>query len=514
MDRPAVMPDEPAPPVRPSPDRFNSPPARRPQAGSTTRRFVQLLAVFLCLFLVVRTVALEPFGVPTGSMAPALIGNHREARCSRCDYRVVVGEPGPDARPVRFDSCRCPNCGQTVDLSNAREVPGDRLMVDKTAYLARPPRRWEVAVFQCPADLTKPYVKRVVGLPGELIHVSGGDVYADGQLLRKTLAQFREVRVPTFDMAYTPADGWAVRWLVEPIADPRRPASRGQGKPADESVLRDGGLFLDATLAPEGVGLTYRHWDLDAKVEEAVGDWLGYNGGPAERRNRFGRRRPDAEPDPAHDFAVEFDLEVVAGEGMFAVRLTDGADGVRADLPIDPAPAAVRVARDGTDEASAGLPGLTPGRTCHIEFALVDRRASLAIDGREVVTPLDLPFDPPGRARRGGMSRPLQLGVRGASVVVRNLRLDRDIHYLSVGKAGDGWKLGADEYFLLGDNTSNSHDSRLWMVDGNPSPGVTEADFIGKPFLIHQPLRLGRVTLNGQARLFQTLDWSRLRWLR
>jgi hypothetical protein len=33
-----------------------------------------------------------------------------------------------------------------------------------------------VAVFQCPADLTKPYVKRVVGLAAELIHVSGGDV--------------------------------------------------------------------------------------------------------------------------------------------------------------------------------------------------------------------------------------------------------------------------------------------------------------------------------------------------
>jgi signal peptidase S26 family len=205
---------------------------------------------------------------------------------------------------------------------------------------------------------------------------------------------------------------------------------------------------------------------------------------------------------------------VVAGSGAFAVRLTDGADGVRADLPIGPSPAAVRVARDGTDEASDGPPGLTAGRTYRIEFAFVDRRASLAIDGREVVAPLDLPFDPPGRERRGGMARPLQLGVYGASVAVRNLRMDRDIHYLSVGKVGDGWRLGPDEYFLLGDNTSNSHDSRLWAIDGNPAPGVSEAYFIGKPFLIHQPLRLGRVTIGGKDRLFQTLDWSRLRWLR
>ena len=41
----------------------------------------------------------------------------------------------------------------------------DFILVDKTAYLPRLPRRWEVAVFHCPADLTKPYVKRVAGLP-------------------------------------------------------------------------------------------------------------------------------------------------------------------------------------------------------------------------------------------------------------------------------------------------------------------------------------------------------------
>ncbi len=512
MDRPAVIPGEPAPDWSSAPAPLSAaPPVRHPPAASTVRRLVQMLVVFLSLFLVVRTVALEPFGVPTGSMAPALIGNHREARCPRCDARVVVGEPGPDARPVRFDVCRCPNCGQTVDLSAAREVPGDRLMVDKTAFMARAPRRWEIAVFLCPVDDTKPYVKRIVGLPGEQIHVSGGDVYADGHLLRKTLEQFREVRIPAFDMAHAPAEGWAVRWRVEPVVGAKQPTT---GKPADETVLRDGALVLDGRQSPGGIGLTYRHWNLDAKEEEAVGDWLAYNGGPTERRNGFARRRPTAAPDPVHDFAVEFDLEVIAGPGTFAVRLSDGADGVRADLPILPDPAAIRVTHDGTAEVSTGPPGLAPGKTYRVEFAFVDRRASLAIDGKELVAPLDLPFDPPGRERRGGMSRPLQLGVRGATVVVRNLRLFRDIHYLSAGKAGEGWQLGPDEYFFLGDNTSNSHDSRYWARDGVPLPGVPEGDFVGKPFLIHQPLRLGRVTVGGKDRLFQTLDWSRLRWLR
>jgi signal peptidase I len=157
---------------------------------------------------------------------------------------------------------------------------------------------------------------------------------------------------------------------------------------------------------------------------------------------------------------------------------------------------------------------LKPRKTYRVEFAFVDRRASLAIDGREVITPLDLPFDPPARPARGGMSRPFQLGASNASVIVRNLRLTHDIHYLSVGKADRGWPLAADEYFLLGDNSSNSHDSRYWAINDRPSPGVPEAAFIGKPFLIHQPLRLGRLSINGTERTFRTLDWARVRWLR
>jgi signal peptidase I len=477
---------------------------------------VHALAVFLCLFLVIRTVGLEPYGVPTGSMALALIGNHREAPCPRCDYPVRVGDPGPEARQVRFETCRCPNCGHTVDLSAAREVPGDRLMVDKTAYLHRGPRRWEVAVFHCPADLTKPYVKRVAGLPGELIRIAGGDVYADGELCRKTLAQFREVRVPVFDMNYPPRpDGWNVRWLVGPLDRPTQPTAGGPGSPktADESVLRDNALFLDGTA--EGVGLTYRHWNLDTREEEPVGDWLGYNGGPSEQRGGFARTRPGADPVLAKDFAVEFDLEVLAGSGTFTVRLSDGADLVNADLPVGGGADRLRVAHHGGVLTATGRAlTLPPGKTYRVEFAFVDRRASLAIDGEEVGAALDLPADPPGKSRRRETSRPLQLGVRGASVAVRNLRLYRDIHYQAVGKASGGWRLGPDEYFLLGDNTSNSHDSRLWAIDDKPAPGVPEADFIGKPFLVHQPLKLGRVTVNGKDRAFQTLDWSRLRWLR
>ena len=100
------------------------------------------------------------------------------------------------------------------------------------------------------------------------------------------------------------------------------------------------------------------------------------------------------------------------------------------------------------------------------------------------------------------------------SVTLRNVKLWRDIHYRSDGvEEVNGTKspcqLAADEFFVLGDNSANSHDSRAWKT-----PGVPERDFIGKPFLIHQPLKAGHVNVNGGAKAFQTVDWDRLRWVR
>jgi signal peptidase I len=458
------------------------------------RRAVTAGIIFLCGFLFVRTMAVEPFGVPTGSMAPALHGNHREAACPRCGHPVVVGEP---SNGDRHPDAACPNCGKRgIDLSQTWEIPGDRLLVDKNVFNVRSPRRWEVAVFRCPVDLSKPYVKRMIGLPGEAVQLVGGDVFANGVLQRKTLPQVRETRVPFFDLAFAPPITWQQRWLVEPVGDGPKAAA----KPVDETILKADGLHLDATTGP-GVGVTYQHWDLDDKVETPVTDWLAYNGPPRRGRSVF-----------VHDFAFTCDLEVLSGRGSFALRLADGLDSVRAEFPVATGKAeGVRLAANADDPpAQAGFQ-LEVGKTYKLEFAFADRRGLLALDGVEPLPPLDLPAPPDVYPKRGGVSRPLQLGVKGVAVAVRNVKLWRDVHYRDDGPNGTKapYQLAADEYFVVGDNSTNSHDSREWRI-----PGVPERDFIGKPFLIHQPLKAGRVSVNGGAKAFQTVDWDRLRWVR
>lgn len=490
----------------------DAPPAapRRPlvRDGSAFRILLVVSVVFSGLFLLVRTMLVEPFGVPTGSMAPALIGHHREGPCPRCGYPVRVGRTSNG--DGHFVSVACPNCEQYFSLAAAPDLSGDRLLVDKNVYAARAPRRWEMVVFRCPdpdpKELGKPYVKRLIGLPGETLVVSDGDVYVavapdQKELLRKGLEEVRETTVPVFDMAYPPPGGWGVRWVVSGGTDPRLPVGTpGPAPPAP--VIEGGALVLDAAATPQAqVGVSYRHFHLDVRREEPVRVWTAYDGPP----RGFGSLPA------ARDFVFECELEVTAahaGEASFACRLLDGADAVSAELSAGPRRTGrATLTREGHgDLGSAAGVALEPGRRYKLEFAFVDRRVLLALDGKLVVPPADLP----AATGRRELTRPLQLGARGCRVVLRDVRLGRDIHYTHYGEHGTRRpaELGPGEYYLLGDNSGNSQDSRKW-----PSPAVPEGAFIGKPFLVHQPLRAGRVTVNGRERAFQTLDWSRVRWL-
>ena len=62
----------------------------------------------------------------------------------------------------------------------------ERILTDKISYRFRKPQRGEVIIFRAPKDRELDYVKRIIGLPGEKIMVSGNDVYLNDQKLKET----------------------------------------------------------------------------------------------------------------------------------------------------------------------------------------------------------------------------------------------------------------------------------------------------------------------------------------
>ena len=56
---------------------------------------------------------------------------------------------------------------------------------DRTMFAFHPPQHGEVVIFHFPADPTRDFVKRVIGVPGDTIEIRQGDVFRNGQYVEE-----------------------------------------------------------------------------------------------------------------------------------------------------------------------------------------------------------------------------------------------------------------------------------------------------------------------------------------
>ena len=430
-----------------------------------------------------------PMTVSSGSMAAGIRGPHAWVTCGRCGYAFAVGwDQGPTpAHGI------CPLCGcDDGDWPAATPAAGDHLLIDRTA-LSRGacPRRWQVVVFRSPDQAGQYSAKRIVGLPGERVSIEGGDVHIDGEIARKSLAQLRRLCIPVYDSARRPTDArWRARW------GPRRPERTGWKRRGGtyvhngrESEDTDWLAYRHLARGTAGLGGRSHDYWLEHDGELPILDRYGYNG--LDRRmaaNRVG------------DLYFTCELKVLGGHGAVDLEITDGVDRFVVSLDVGRARAALADAR--RTRLLALREALVRTRFVTLELALYDRRVAFAVDGRQVFGQY---YDYARRASEleRGTSRPVAIGSRGGvSLAVRNLRLYRDIHYTGasgVGRAALGVgrpiRLGADEYFVLGDNSPISNDSRYW-----PRPPLLRRELLlGRPFLLHLPAKAVRFEALGLA---------------
>ena len=146
---------------------------------------LEWIAFIVLVVLVVRQMVVEAFRIQHGSMAPTLLGIHKEIRCPNCDRVFDVGEArigpggqvqcsncdyhwegagtyGEDGEPLRFrrpsslgwlwNSATTDNGTplRPADAANRIRRDACRIFVNKFIYQLRKPRRWEVVVFQYP----------------------------------------------------------------------------------------------------------------------------------------------------------------------------------------------------------------------------------------------------------------------------------------------------------------------------------------------------------------------------
>jgi signal peptidase I len=111
---------------------------------------VKTIVYAILIALVVRTVAYEPFNIPSGSMIPTLLVG---------DYLFV----------------------SKFSYGYSRFSLPFGLPLFSGRILFRPPRRGDVVVFKLPTDNSIDYIKRLIGLPGDSIQMKAGELYINGK---------------------------------------------------------------------------------------------------------------------------------------------------------------------------------------------------------------------------------------------------------------------------------------------------------------------------------------------
>ena len=113
----------------------------------------------VALALVIRTVLLQPFSIPSGSMIPTLLVG---------DYVLVT------KWSYGYSKYSLP---LSPDLFDGR-------------ILASEPERGDVIVFRKPSDTDVDFIKRLIGLPGDTVQMRDGVLYINGTAVPKEPAGF------------------------------------------------------------------------------------------------------------------------------------------------------------------------------------------------------------------------------------------------------------------------------------------------------------------------------------
>jgi len=127
----------------------------RERRKSGAREWIEALAVAVLLALFIRTFVVQAFKIPSGSMIPTLqVGDH--ILVSKFTYGVRI--------PV----------------------------LDTWVLGPRAPRRGDIIVFKYPHDETRDFIKRVIGLPGEVVEIRDRHVYINDKPLDEAYPLYRD----------------------------------------------------------------------------------------------------------------------------------------------------------------------------------------------------------------------------------------------------------------------------------------------------------------------------------
>ena len=400
------------------------------------------------------------YDVSEASMAPALVGQHAKLACEACGYNFAIGLPASSAGYVIPERLVCPMCGNhSFGAEREAFLPGDRILSSKQLL----PKRWDLLLFRSPTDLTTLFLKRAVGFAGEELEIIDGEIFINSKLASKPALAREEMWLPVMDTRFRGRKSHRAKLQWRPM-----------GKGNAWCMDRQGWLFNSSEQSQESLGL----------IGE-LSDRLIYN------LNSLAY----IEPEPIHDVRLRVSLSELHGAGELSLVWEHKGRQAKGSLQANGQVSLV-ILRSGRDQTSS-VQTKHVGRDIEADSVLMliirDGYAYLYLGREQLCRAAVGEFE--AKSVRGQMPESCQIRIAASNCRGRigRIQLDRDVHYRAVNS--QSVKIGPRQYYVLGDNSAVSSDSRLgWRVypglTGWDDPTMVPAEFTeGVVTCVYWPLR-------------------------
>ncbi len=253
-------------------------------------------------------------------------------------------------------------------------------------------------------------------------------------------------------------------------------------------------------------------------------------------------RPPDVMP--VSDLRLRFVVDYRGGDGVLRARLIKRDDIFIGELAADGTVRLLHGTRGAPEDLKElGVTRLAeplrPGRQIAFAMQNLDYRVELSVDGQTVLATSDEQYAPDVASLRTlapGETAAPAIMARDLDVELAHVVVERDIYYLSVmsrsavplsyhpwGVQNHPIMLRAGEYYMLGDNSAQSKDSRLWdwvgdhliaRGDAYQLGTVPRDQLIGRAFFVYWPSGLRTNLIPFLRERGWIPNFGRMRWIR